>query len=272
MTNILSIDVEEYFCAKNLQAFTPQGSWDSLESRVEKQTMLLLDLFDQQRVEATFFILGWVAERLPDLVREIDRRGHEIATHGYEHRALTGMDPRSFETDLRRALAVTQPLVNQPILGFRAPSFTITPATSWAFDVLTRCGIRYDSSVFPIDFHPDYGFPGAPLSHYRVTENLTEIPISCVDIAGKRLPCSGGGYFRLLPYAITRFLFRKCIAAGRSVVFYLHPWEIDAEQPRYPLPLLKRWRHYSNIGKTEQRLKRLLDDFPFTSIRKTLSL
>jgi len=271
MMNILTVDVEAYFCVKNLSSIISRDSWDSLPLRLENPLRRLLDLFDEHHCEATFFVLGWIAERLPALVQEIENRGHEIATHGYEHRPLTETDPRSFEEDLRRALSVTQPLVKQPIRGFRAPSFTVTPSTSWAFEILERYGIRYDSSVFPITFHPDYGFPDVPLTRYPAAKNLTEVPISCIDIAGKRLPCTGGAYFRILPYSWSRFLFRKCIAAGRPVVFYLHPWELDPGQPRYPLPYLKRWRHYCNLDKTELRLKRLLQDFSFTSIRKILS-
>ena len=271
MTNILTVDVEAYFCVKNLSSIIPRDSWDSLPLRLESPLRRLLDLFDEHRCEATFFVLGWIAERLPALVQEIEKRGHEIATHGYEHRPLTETDPRSFEEDLRRALSVTQPLVKQPIRGFRAPSFTVTPATSWAFEILERYGIRYDSSVFPITFHPDYGFPDVPLTRYQAAKNITEVPISCIDVAGKRLPCTGGAYFRILPYSWSRFLFRTCIAAGRPIVFYLHPWELDPAQPRYPLPYLKRWRHYCNLDKTEPRLRRLLQDFSFTSIRKILS-
>ena len=271
MTNILTIDIEAYFCANNLASFVPREAWDSLPLRLEAPVRRLLDIFEEHHCEATFFVLGWVAERAPQLGKEIEDRGHEIATHGYHHRPLTGTGPRDFEEDLRRALAVTQPLVRQTIRGFRAPSFTVTPATSWAFGIMEKCGIRYDSSVFPVTFHPDYGFPDAPLTAYPVTDHLTEVPISCVELAGRRLPCTGGGYFRLFPYPLTRFLFRKCIAAGRPVVFYLHPWELDVDQPRHPLPRLKRIRHYRNLDKTETRLRRLLSDFSFTSIRKTLS-
>lgn len=272
ITNILTVDVEEHFCAVNLNSFTPPESWPSQTSRVVSNIEKILALLDEFHYEATFFVLGWVAERFPGLVKKIEARGHEIATHGYGHRPLTTLDAVSFEKDLLQALAVTQPLVKQPVIGYRAPSFTVTPSTSWAFAVMEKCGIRYDSSVFSINFHPDYGFPGAPLVRYAVSENLTEMPLSCVDFLGMRLPCSGGGYFRLLPYFCSRVLYRKCNAAGRPVVFYVHPWELDPGQPRYPLPLLKRWRHYNNLGKTEERLRRLFKDFSFTSMRKALSL
>lgn len=272
MTNIFTIDVEEYFCAINLRSFTPQSSWEKLPSRVEVSTRKILDLLDEFKCEATFFVLGWIAERIPGLVREIELRGHEIATHGYGHQPLTELNAESFNEDLRHALAVTQPLIKQRIVGYRAPSFTVIPSTIWSYDIMEQHGIGYDSSVFPISFHPDYGFPSSPLSSHQISKKLTEVPMSCIEIKGTRLPSSGGGYFRILPYFCSRLLFRKCNAAGRPVVFYLHPWELDPGQPRYPLPILKRWRHYHNLGKTEERLRRLFRDFSFTSMRKALSL
>lgn len=271
MVNILSVDLEEEFCAHNLEGILPRETWHTLPMRIEAPTKKLLDLFGACGCEATFFVLGWVAERFPHLVKEISARGHEIATHGFSHTLLTAQTPGQFEKDLRRAIEVTQPLVNEPIRGYRAPSFTVTPKTAWAYDIMARCGITYDSSVFPISFHPEYGFPDAPLSRYSVSPGLTEVPISCVTIAGRRFPASGGGYFRLLPYFMSRHLFKRCIRQERPVVFYIHPWETDTEQPRYPLPLVRRWRHYNNRGRTEQRLRRMLSDFSFTSFRKALS-
>lgn len=272
MKNILSIDLEEYFCAHNLITTVPPETWNSQPLRVEANAKRLLDLFDEFHCEATFFVLGWVAEHLPDLIREIEKRGHEIATHGYSHALLTEQTPAQFASDLEQALAVTQSVVNQPVRGFRAPSFTITPKTIWAWDILQKHGITYDSSVFPIKGHPDYGFPESSLSAYQVPPALTEVPISCTTFGSMRIPCSGGAYFRIFPYFITRLLFRRCIKQGRRVIFYLHPWEIDADQPRYRLSPFSGWRHYHNLGKTEKRLRRLLSEFQFTSFRKALSL
>lgn len=272
MTNIISVDLEEAFCAYNMQQVVPREEWTTRPLRVEATTRRLLDLFDDARCEATFFVLGWVAERLPQLVQEIDRRGHEIATHGFNHTLLTAQTPREFESDLRKALSATQPLIRQPIRGYRAPSFTVTPQTTWAYAVMEQCGIIYDSSVFPISGHPDYGFSNAPLAAHRVSPLCTEVPISCATIRGIRIPSTGGAYFRMFPYFLTRLLFKLCMKQGRPVVFYCHPWEIDAEQPHYPLPLLRRWRHYHNIGKMEKRLRRMLSEFSFTSMRKALSL
>jgi polysaccharide deacetylase family protein (PEP-CTERM system associated) len=273
--NILSIDLEEYFCAHNLVKTVPPEAWDRQPLRVEKNVERMLDLFDEFHCEATFFaffVLGWVAERLPDLVRKIDARGHEIATHGYNHSLLTEQTPDQFEGDLKRALAVTQPLVQQQIRGYRAPSFTITPKTTWAWEVLQKHGISYDSSVFPIKGHPDYGFPDASLSMYPVSPALTEVPISCATFGSTRFPSSGGAYFRIFPYFITRLLYARCIKQGRRVIFYLHPWEIDPDQPRYRLSVIGGWRHYHNLKKTEKRLRRMLSEFQFTSFRKALSL
>jgi polysaccharide deacetylase family protein (PEP-CTERM system associated) len=265
--NVFSIDLEEWFCVYNLSQVIPYEHWDRCESRVEPSTLAILDLLSKHRVEATFFVLGWVAERHPDLVREVESRGHEIATHGYSHRLITHLSPDEFRADLERSLEVLTPLANKPIRGFRAPSFSVTRKTWWALDILRECGIHYDSSMFPIGFHPDYGVPDAPLAAHHLFEGIWEMPMSVAEVAGKRVPCCGGGYFRQFPYAVTRNLMQRCNRQGRPVNFYLHPWEVDPGQPRMPLPLVKRVRHYNNLAKTMPRLERLLNDFQFTSAR-----
>jgi polysaccharide deacetylase family protein (PEP-CTERM system associated) len=272
MKNALSFDLEDWFCVSNLSSVINKGDWDKCELRVVQNTRSILTLLDDCNTTATFFVLGWIAERIPELVREIDQRGHEIATHGYSHTMLTEMTPELFEEDLLKAICVTEKCTCQKILGFRAPSFTVTNSTMWALDILAKNGIRYDSSIFPVGFHPDYGFSAAPLSIYKHNDYLIEFPLTCVEIMGKRIPCSGGGYFRILPYSLTRFLLRLCNRQKRPFVFYLHPWEIDPEQPRVKLPWLKRFRHYHNLDKTFGRLKRLLNDFEFTSVRSVLGL
>lgn len=272
MKNALSFDLEDWFCVSNLSSAINKEDWDKCELRVVQNTRSILTLLDDYNTRATFFVLGWIADRVPELVREIDRRGHEIATHGYSHTMLTEMTPESFEEDLLRALHVTKKCTKQRILGFRAPSFSITNSTMWAIDILAKNGIRYDSSIFPIGFHPDYGFSAAPLSIYKHNDCVTEFPLTCVEIMGKRIPCSGGGYFRIFPYSLTKFLLRLCNKQGRPVVFYLHPWEIDPGQPRVKLPWLKGFRHYHNLDKTFDRLKQLLSDFEFTSLWSVLSL
>ena len=272
MKNALSIDLEDWFCVYNLRDVVRRKDWDIQELRIDQSTRLILKLLSIHNTKATFFVLGWIAEQVPGLVREIEEEGHEIATHGYSHTLLTEMTRQSFEEDLKRALEVTKACTHQEILGFRAPSFSITDKTSWAFEILERNGIRYDSSVFPIAFHPDYGVPNSPLSIYKISAFLTEFPLSCVEILGRRIPCSGGGYFRMYPYLLTKSLLKRCNREGRPAIFYFHPWEVDSKQPRVKLSWLKRWRHYYNLDKTLNRLDRLLSDFEFTSVKEVLGL
>jgi polysaccharide deacetylase family protein (PEP-CTERM system associated) len=272
MMNVMSVDVEDWFCVYNLSRQIPYSDWDKLESRVERSTARLLEIFHRHRVEATFFVLGWVADRFPDLVKEIERRGHEIATHGYSHRLLTSMEPEEFRADLQQSLEVLARATSQEVRGFRAPSFSVTRKTLWAAEIMKESGIRYDSSVFPVRFHPEYGIPDSELGPYQLIEGLTELPMSVAEVFGRKFPCSGGGYFRLYPYSVTRRLMQKCNEQGRSVIFYLHPWEADPAQPRVQgMPWGKRFRHYNNLEKTEERLDRLLHDFSFTSARKLMA-
>jgi len=272
MINAFTVDVEDWFHPQNLQSAIGQEGWSSCELRIVENTRRLLDVLERFKVEATFFVLGWVAERAPFLVREIDEAGHEIACHGYSHTLLTRMTADSFRSDLERALDVTSPLVGAPIIGYRAPTFTINRATMWAIDVLKDHGMVYDSSVYPIGCHPDYGMPDAPLSIYRHENSLIEVPLSCIEILGQCIPCGGGGYFRLFPYPVFKRMLKACNSAGRPVVFYLHPWEIDPDQPRVKIPPVKRFRHYLCLDKTLDRLQMLLKDFRFTSIRNLLRL
>ena len=271
INNILTIDLEEYFHANNVAVTLPLAGSVPAPSRIVESTEALLAFLAEYRIEATFFVLGKVAESHPELVGEIERRGHEIATHGYSHALLTSMTPQTFEQDLRTALSVTQPCVKQPIIGYRAPSFTIVPSTRWALEVIEKVGLRYDSSIFPIGFHPDYGMPGAPACIHAITPRLMEVPISCLDIAGIRIPCTGGGYFRLFPYFISRALYRMYNRKQRPIVFYLQPWEIDPTQPRFSLSLTRRFRQYVNISRMMDRMRMLVRDFHFTSIRKVLA-
>lgn len=272
MINALTFDVEEWFCTSNLEMFVPPREWGRAISRIELSTKNILDLLARHRVEATFFVLGWVAERHPDLIREIHDRGHEIATHGYSHTRLTAMTPDAFACDLDRAVGITESITGAGIHGFRAPSFTITHSTLWAVDILKDRNFQYDSSVVPTGLHPDYGIPDAPLTMYRHDNSLLEIPISCAEIAGRRVPCSGGAYFRFYPYALTRRLIDRCHRRGYPVIFYLHTWEIDAETPRIPLPPLRAIRHYHNLEGTFAKLEQLLLDYRFTSIRTLIGI
>lgn len=267
MMNALTFDVEDWFCAHNLHGVVRRSEWSRSTPRVTETTRRILALLQEHGVQATFFVLGWIAEHHPALVREIRDGGHEIATHGYSHTPLTAMTPETFERDLDRALAVTRPLAGHDIAGFRAPSFTITSSTLWALDILKSRNILYDSSVVPTGLHPDYGIPDAPLAMYQHQNTLIEIPLSCVEIAGRRIPCAGGAYFRFFPYSITRHFIDRTHREGRPVIFYLHPWEIDPGQPRLRLPLLRTIRQYYNLEKTFAKLEQLLLDYRFTSIR-----
>lgn len=272
MLNALSVDLEDWFNVNNLRGAVPRTAWPDLELRVVENGRQLLRLLARHDVQATFFVLGWIAERVPELVREIEAAGHEIATHGYSHRLLTELNPRTFEEDIKKALEVTGRCASRAIVGYRAPSFSLTEETMWAADVLARNGIRYSSSVFPIGYHPDYGMGKAPLTVYRHNDQLVEFPLSAVDVLGVRVPCGGGGYFRVFPYALTKLLLRKCVREGRPVNFYIHPWEVDPGQPKVKLPWSKSFRHYFNLARTEGRLDRLLRDFRFGTIREVLGL
>lgn len=271
--NAMSIDLEDWFCVYVLSQTIDRQDWDETELRVLQSTQRVLDLFEKHNTRATFFVLGYVADKLPDLVRDIDARGHEVATHGYNHQLITRLTPGEFEKDLTDSLeALERCGVKQEILGYRAPSFSVVEETRWALDIMAHYGLRYDSSVFPIGFHPDYGMPNSPITPYKITDNMWEFPLTVVDVLKRRIPCSGGGYFRLFPYPFTRYCIKKVNREGRPVVFYLHPWELDPGQPRLDLPWDKKFRQYNNLHKTEKRLDKLLSHFEFTTIREVLSL
>ena len=261
MRNLLSIDLEDWFCVSNFDDVLPRDVWDLCELRVEASTHSLLELFERRGVRATFFVLGWIAERVPKLIETVAAAGHEIACHGYHHHRLGSLDASRLDADLTAALAVLRGITRSEIAGYRAPSFSLTRETMWAVPVLKRHGFRYDSSVFPFGAHPEYGIADAPLDPYWIAEGLLELPMSVVEVAGRRVPCTGGGYFRLYPYALSRSLIQRCNASGRPAIFYAHPWEFDPDQPRMPLAPLKRFRHYNNLRHTLLRLDRLLLDF-----------
>jgi polysaccharide deacetylase family protein (PEP-CTERM system associated) len=266
IVNAMSVDVEDYFQVSAFDRVVDRASWDGRESRVVAYTRRLLDLFDEFGVKATFFVLGWVAERQRALVRDIDARGHEIASHGYSHRLVYEQTPAEFREDVRRAKRLLEDASGKPVAGYRAPSYSITKLSLWALDVLVDEGYRYDSSIFPIR-HDRYGIPDSPRAPYVIrggTSPLVEVPASAARLAGVNLPVAGGGYFRLLPYGWTRWGIGRINAVERrAAVFYLHPWEVDPEQPRLHASALSRFRHYRNLDQTEPRLRRLLRDFAF---------
>jgi polysaccharide deacetylase family protein (PEP-CTERM system associated) len=271
--NAMTVDVEDYFHVSVFDGVVPRHRWESLESRVSANTERLLAMFDEAAISGTFFILGWVAERFPSLVQRIADAGHEIASHGYGHRLVYDQTPKTFREDLRRGKGTLEEVTGSRVLGFRAPSYSITPRSLWAIDALIEEGFAYDASIFPIR-HDRYGIPDSPRHTYVLTRragSIVECPASTVRLGPVNLPVAGGGYFRILPYAWTRWGIRRLNRQdGRPAVFYLHPWEIDPHQPRLPAPPLGRFRHYRNLHKTESRLRALLHDFRFGPLKAVL--
>jgi polysaccharide deacetylase family protein (PEP-CTERM system associated) len=269
IVNGMSIDVEDYFQVSAFDRVVRRETWDDLESRVCANTDRLLALFDESGVRATFFVLGWVAARFPALVRRIADARHEIASHGYAHRLVYEQNRDEFREDVRSAKDLLEDTSGVAVYGYRAPSYSITGRSLWALDVLIEEGYRYDTSIFPIH-HDRYGIPGAPRHVHvlkRASGSIVEVPGSTVRWGSVNLPIAGGGYFRLLPYWWTRRGIARLNRLERQpAIFYLHPWEIDPEQPRIPVPAATRVRHYANLGKTEGRLRRILEDFRFTTI------
>jgi polysaccharide deacetylase family protein (PEP-CTERM system associated) len=261
-TNALTIDVEDYFQVSALAPHVDRATWDTRPCRVERNVSRLLEMFADSGARATFFTLGWVAERYPHLVRDIVAQGHELASHGYAHLRATEQTRREFSSDIRSAKRLLEDVSGQPVKGYRAPSFSIGRGNEWAFDELLDAGYAYSSSVYPVR-HDHYGVPDAPRFPYRTRPGLLEIPLTTTPLLGRNLPASGGGFFRLLPYGVSRWALRRVNRIDqRPAIFYLHPWEIDPEQPRIAGASAKtRFRHYLNLGRTESRLSRLLRDF-----------
>jgi polysaccharide deacetylase family protein (PEP-CTERM system associated) len=265
--NALTIDVEDYFQVSALAPHIAHADWDRMPCRVERNVERILALLGESGSQATFFMLGWIAERYPQLVRRIAAAGHEIASHGYGHRRATEQSREDFLQDIRRAKALLEDLAGAQVKGYRAPSFSIGAANLWAFDAIAEAGYRYSSSVYPVR-HDHYGMPDAPRFPYRAAAELLEIPLATARVSNANLPAGGGGYFRLLPYALSRALIRRINTVDRRpAVFYFHPWELDPGQPRIPGASLKtRFRHYVNLDRTEKRLRRLLYDFTWDRV------
>lgn len=262
ITNALTIDVEDYF---QVSAFAPciaRSEWETRECRIERNMHLILDMLDRNDVKATFFTLGWIAERYPALIRETAARGHEVASHGYAHQRASDQSPQEFLADIRLAKTLLEDLSGQAVQGYRAPSFSIGTGNLWAFDSLAEAGYRYSSSIYPIK-HDHYGIPDAPRFMHDVRPSLIEIPATTIRAFERNWPASGGGYFRLMPYLLSRRLIRRVNEQdGAAAVFYFHPWEVDPQQPRVHGASAKaRFRHYLNLHRMESRLERLLQDF-----------
>jgi polysaccharide deacetylase family protein (PEP-CTERM system associated) len=298
MLNALTIDVEDYFQVSAFEHCVSRDCWDSYALRVESNTTRILDILDEFETRATFFVLGWIAEKCPYLVKVISRRGHELASHGYCHERVYNQTRKEFREDIRRSKAIIEDLSGERVLGYRAPSYSLSMDTLWAYDELLEAGYHYDSSVFPIR-HDLYGIPDWPRFPFSVEKGsdgiwrplrkqqsanskkfinvqsnvtclFTEIPITTLSVAGKNFPIAGGGYFRLFPYPFTSWGLRQINRREkRPFVFYMHPWEIDPAQPRMKVASAKsRIRHYLNLHRTEERFKRLLADFHFAPINE----
>lgn len=266
--NALTVDVEDYFQVSAFADSIGQHEWSKHPLRVESNTLKLLDLFDEHRVKATFFILGWVAERKHDLVLEIAKRGHEVACHGYSHQLVYNQTPEVFQQETVRAKNIIEDIIQQQVRGYRAASYSITEKSQWALDILAEVGFVYDSSIFPVH-HDRYGMPDTPEHPYKLRtpagNSIIEFPLSTAKIINYRLPVAGGGYFRLYPYWLSKAGLKQINRQQKPFIFYLHPWEIDPEQPRISAGWFSRFRHYNNLDKCEDRLRSLMADFQFST-------
>lgn len=272
--NALTIDVEDYFHVSGFERCIDRSTWDSFELRAEKGLRKILDALARASVRGTFFILGWLARKQPQLVRAICDAGHEIACHTYWHRLIYTQTPAEFRADVRLAKHVLEDIAGTRVTAFRAPSFSITRQSLWALDVLIEEGFTLDSSIYPV-VHDRYGMPGVPLEPHRIERpsgTIQEFPPAVFRWRRAAVPVGGGGYFRLYPYQITRQALRAILREGRPFAVYLHPWELDPEQPRYRPGLFRAFRHYVNLARTEARLERLLHDFRFGTMSEALAL
>ncbi|MFE8071655.1 DUF3473 domain-containing protein [Marinobacteraceae bacterium S3BR75-40.1] len=272
--NALTIDVEDYFHVAALSEAISQREWSQMEYRADANTERLLELFETFGVKATFFVLGWVAEKSPQLVKKIANAGHEVASHGYSHQLVYNQTPEVFREETIKSKKLIEDHSGQPVLGYRAASYSITGSSRWALDILAEAGFEWDSSIFPVH-HDRYGMPGTPRWPYQLTTDkgheLVEFPLSTIKLSGFTLPISGGGYFRLFPYWFTKWGLKTINKQKRPFIFYLHPWEIDPKQPRFNVSALSKFRHYNNLAKCEGRLLRLLIDFEFSTVSNVLA-
>lgn len=276
MLNALTFDIEDYFQVEAFKQHIPYNEWPNYESRVVANTQKILAILDERNVKATFFILGWVAERAPQMVKAIAANGHEIASHGYAHQMVYTQTPEAFETDFAKSLEILEGLSGQKVLGYRAPTYSIIEQSYWALDILAKYGLQYDSSIFPIT-HDRYGIPNAPRFPYPIYEKngrrLIEFPLSTLRVGKWNLPIAGGGYMRLLPYLVMKFGLRHLNRQGQPGIIYLHPWELDPDQPRIPnIRATTKFRHYVNLHATAFKLRSFVHDFEFAPIRNVLRL
>ena len=271
MCNAMTIDVEDYFQVSAMAPFVARSEWDGRECRVERNVERILAMLEEYGARATFFTLGWIAERFPQLVRSIVKEGHELASHGFAHQRASEQSPEAFFADIQLAKVVLEDIAGIEVIGYRAPSFSIGPANAWAFECIERAGYRYSSSVYPVR-HDHYGSPETLRFTHDVREGLLEMPVATMRLFGRNWPAGGGGYFRLMPYAMSRWLLRRVNRIDQQpAIFYFHPWEIDAAQPRIPgIDVRTRFRHYLNLERMEQRLRQLLFDFEWGRVDEVL--
>lgn len=266
--HVFSVDLEEYFQVAAFERHVSRDAWNSLPARVETSVDRLLGLLAEHDVRATFFTLGWIADRHPDLVRRVAEHGHEIASHGWWHRRISASTRHEFRSEVRDSRRILEDVAGVRVRGHRAPSFSLVPGCEWAFDELIEAGYTYDSSIFPVH-RGDYGYPGFNPEPHHITRpggRIFEIPLTTAKLAGFRVPAAGGGYFRLLPYSLVKRAFSRRSQLRRPGIFYIHPWELDPEQPRLDVSRLTRWRHYGGLERTLPRLERLLTEFRFSSV------
>lgn len=272
MLNALSIDVEDWFHILGLRNEIPISDWHKMESRVERNTRRILNILDVcNETKATFFVLGWVAEHFPNLIMEIQERGHEIASHGYSHRLVYQLTPEQFREDVQRAKSITEDVIGQRVIGYRVPGFSIQNGNLWALDVIKESGFVYDSSIFPA-YRGHGGFNDAPIYPYQDSSGLWEFPISVVQYWGMNIPFAGGGYLRFLPYSVIKKAINKINSQGQSVILYLHPRDLDIHQPRIELSPYRRFKCYVNLHTAKNKLEALLKDFNFAPVREVLGL
>lgn len=275
VTHAMTVDVEDYYHVAAFANVIKPADWEQWPSRVEENTDRLLQLFDDTNIKITFFILGWVAERYPELVKRIHNQGHEIASHGYSHQLIYKQTPAIFREETASSKHILEGLIHTPVTGYRAASYSITRKSLWALDILAELGFTWDSSIFPTH-HDNYGIPGSPEEPYTIVtgtgSRLTEFPLTTANVLGQSIPAAGGGYFRQYPYALSRWLFeRASLNQTKPQIFYLHPWEIDPDQPRIPnASWFSRFRHYTNLKRCLPRLERMIEDFQFGTISQSL--
>jgi polysaccharide deacetylase family protein (PEP-CTERM system associated) len=272
MKNALTIDVEEFFQVHALSNVIKVQDWEEVTSSVESNTSVILDLLNQNNIKATFFCLGWIAERNKSLIRCISESGHEVASHGYAHQVIYSQTPEIFREDVSKSKKIIEDIIGRPVLGYRAPTYSITQKTFWALDILEQLGFTYDSSIFPVH-HDNYGIPSAPRFPYRIKgSKLVEFPISTFRLGKLNFPVAGGGYFRLFPYLLTKLGLKTIEREARPFVFYIHPWEFNPDTPKVAgLSALSWFRTYVNLSKTMQRFRRLISDFPFSTVQAVLT-